>query len=398
MTTPKSDMIKKETRTSEFVNLYKSGDIRFITASTAFSWDKQEVTQLLQFRALVQKQLPKMPKEYIFRVVFSEAHRCLLCYNKSTLVGGLCYRPFYERSFFEIVFLAIHSDMQIKGFGSFLMDFSKEHFKTEVHRFNKADKDERFKNKIISLYNPSFSNIDADSDYTTPKDRQNSPPFYIMIYADCYAVGFFKKQGFSPEITFRHWIGYIKDYEGGTLMQCKVYYKINYVLKMEFIETGRRIIINKISKISQFNILRVPEQVDSIYNVPGFKEAKLTKEMLIVQNRYAYLKNIFFFVTSDLISDSHSWPFLEPVNKELVFDYYTIIKDPMDFKTLADNIQKNKYSKWQEYANDVLKIFSNCRIYNRPNTQYCKCADALEKRFRSKAEQVERALKSKGFL
>ena len=62
---------------------------------------------------------------------------------------------------------------------------------------------------------------------------------HFLTYADNYAVGYFKKQvtshiifslsslihsalqGFSKEITLDRavWAGYIKDYEGGTIMQ-----------------------------------------------------------------------------------------------------------------------------------------------------------------------------------
>ena len=50
---------------------------------------------------------------------------------------------------------------------------------------------------------------------------------YIYIYsrslsADNYAIGYFRKQGFSKSITIptSRWLGYIKDYDGGTLMEC----------------------------------------------------------------------------------------------------------------------------------------------------------------------------------
>jgi len=54
---------------------------------------------------------------------------------------------------------------------------------------------------------------------------------YFLTYADNYAVGYFRKQGFSKEISFdrERWVGYIKDYEGGTIMQCKMLPKVKYV-------------------------------------------------------------------------------------------------------------------------------------------------------------------------
>lgn len=41
---------------------------------------------------------------------------------------------------------------------------------------------------------------------------------HFLTYADNYAVGYFQKQGFTKEITLDKslWMGYIKDYEGGT--------------------------------------------------------------------------------------------------------------------------------------------------------------------------------------
>lgn len=54
---------------------------------------------------------------------------------------------------------------------------------------------------------------------------------HFLTYADNYAVGYFKKQGFTKEISLDRskWVGYIKDYEGGTIMQCTMLPKVRYV-------------------------------------------------------------------------------------------------------------------------------------------------------------------------
>lgn len=36
-----------------------------------------------------------------------------------------------------------------------------------------------------------------------------------------------------------------------------------------------------------------------------------------------------------------SWPFLKPVNKKQVKDYYTIIQRPMDLETVLKKVQGN---------------------------------------------------------
>ena len=54
---------------------------------------------------------------------------------------------------------------------------------------------------------------------------------YLMTYADNFAVGYFRRLGFSETITWprTHWDGYIKDYEGATLMGCPVLPELDYL-------------------------------------------------------------------------------------------------------------------------------------------------------------------------
>src|SRR5947208_16731687 len=61
--------------------------------------------------------------------------------------------------------------------------------------------------------------------------KGSSPITHFLTYADNYAIGYFKKQGFTKEITLERpvWMGYIKDYEGGTIMQCSMLEKVRYL-------------------------------------------------------------------------------------------------------------------------------------------------------------------------
>ena len=53
----------------------------------------------------------------------------------------------------------------------------------------------------------------------------------FVTYADNYAVGYFQKQGFTKVVTTarERWYGYIKDYDGGTLMECAIHSEVNYL-------------------------------------------------------------------------------------------------------------------------------------------------------------------------
>lgn len=54
--------------------------------------------------------------------------------------------------------------------------------------------------------------------------------YHFLTYADEYAIGYFKKQGFSEKIAIekKKYHGFIKDYEGATLMGCQLHPRLIY--------------------------------------------------------------------------------------------------------------------------------------------------------------------------
>ena len=88
--------------------------------------------------------------------------------------------------------------------------------------------------------------------------RTNYPlMMHFLTYADNYAVGYFKKQGFTKEITLPRsvWAGYIKDYEGGTIMECALLPKVNYVEIRDLVARQREAVMTKIREISKSHIV-----------------------------------------------------------------------------------------------------------------------------------------------
>ena len=70
---------------------------------------------LTGLKTLFQKQLPKMPREYIARLVYDSNSKALAIVKYGLkVVGGICYRPFPQRGFAEIVFFATASVDQVK--------------------------------------------------------------------------------------------------------------------------------------------------------------------------------------------------------------------------------------------------------------------------------------------
>lgn len=82
---------------------------------------------LITLKNIFSKQLPKMPKEYIVRLVLDRRHLTLALMKGSRIIGGVCYRPYFEQRFAEIAFLAISAHEQVRGFGTLLMNELKHH-------------------------------------------------------------------------------------------------------------------------------------------------------------------------------------------------------------------------------------------------------------------------------
>jgi len=80
-----------------------------------------------------------------------------------------------------------------------------------------------------------------------------------------------------------------------------------------------------------------------------------------------------------------AWPFKEPVDSRDVPDYYDIIKDPIDLKTMLRRVDSEQYYVTLEmFVADMKRMFSNARTYNSPDTIYYKCATRLENFFSTK--------------
>ncbi|PBK74524.1 Bromodomain-containing protein, partial [Armillaria solidipes] len=308
---------------------------------------------LTGLKTLFQKQLPKMPREYIARLVYDANSKALAIIKRGyKVVGGICYRPFPHRGFAEIVFFATASVDQVKGYGGMLMD----HFKAHVRK--------------------TYPNM-----------------MYFLTYADNYAVGYFEKQGFSKEITLDRsvWAGYIKDYEGGTIMQCTMLRKVDYLDKVSIITQQQEAVISKIREMSRSHIIHpgLPQfqaSTDEITvdpkDVPGLRECGWTPEMMMQPLRVTPRSADHGFMEQllrDLQDHGMAWPFQEPVKREDVPDYYDVITNPMDFKTMEHKLETHQYGSVDEFVADANSIWENCRAYNPPDSIYQKAAARLEK-------------------
>ncbi|NWU91531.1 KAT2A acetyltransferase, partial [Upupa epops] len=108
--------------------------------------NKKILMWLVGLQNVFSHQLPRMPKEYITRLVFDPKHKTLALIKDGRVIGGICFRMFPTQGFTEIVFCAVTSNEQVKvrewdprlsqGYGTHLMNHLKEyHIKHNILYF-----------------------------------------------------------------------------------------------------------------------------------------------------------------------------------------------------------------------------------------------------------------------
>ncbi|KAN0040955.1 hypothetical protein ACTFIV_003491 [Dictyostelium citrinum] len=300
---------------------------------------------LMNLKNVFSKQLPKMPREYIVRLMFDRFHHSLLIIKNNNVIGGICFRPFPQQGFIEIAFCAITSSEQVKGYGSFLMTHLKEH------------------NRKVGIY-------------------------HFLTFADNFAIEYFQKQGFTHEITLvkEKWKGFIQEYDGGSLMECVVHPNVTYLDIPTMVKAQRNALNEKIRTISTSHLVysglqcfnhgerRIP-----IEKIPGILEAGWVNNGLD-QQQINSLQQQLAVVLQSIKNHDDAWPFLQPVSIEEVPTYYTVVKDPVDLQMISDRLATgNYYITKNIFLADLKRMCNNCREFNGENSPYYDNADRLEK-------------------
>ena len=260
---------------------------------------------------------------------------------------------------------------------------------------------------------------------------------YFLTYADNNAIGYFKKQGFHKNIKMpkEKYKEYIKDYDGGTLMEAEIDAKIDYSNLSEILKQQKDCIVkysqkflnvkkkhtyqefeeelkkkgidinsiindekdidNNINIINNNNIIDLTNENNNTNNdieitrelfdcIPGLKDAGWTYEEYKFQcEREKQGENANFLtqcrnIINKLKSQEKSREFREPVDEKHAPGYSQKISEPMDLSTLEKELENGKYKNKSMFEKDLRKIFNNARIYNGPNTHYFKDANFLE--------------------
>ncbi|KAM7207383.1 histone acetyltransferase GCN5 [Naviculisporaceae sp. PSN 640] len=333
----------------------RNGEIEFRVVNNDGSTESTII--LTRLKDLFRKQIPLMDATYITRVVLDRTHLSLVIVKESKyrgedrqhVLGGVTWREFRDRKFAEIVFCAISSNLHGKGYGTHLMAHLKDYIRT------------------------------------------SGPVMHLLTYADTLAVGYFKKQGFSKDITLDPsvYMGYIKHYQGASLMHCPMLPRIRYLEEARMLHRQKEIVQAKIAPLSNSHVVHQPPAqwangvvtpIDPM-SIPAIRATGWSPEMenLSREPRHGPYFNDLRRFFSEIQDHKQAWPFLQPVNPNEVPGYDTVITEPMDLSTAESKLENDQYATPNDLVKDLKLMFNNCKVFNKKSTVYHKAAVALEK-------------------
>lgn len=99
-----------------------------------------------------------------------------------------------------------------------------------------------------------------------------------------------------------------------------------------------------------------------------------------MDRRKSQLKSDLLNIVSKVSDQQFAWCFRDPVNTNEVKDYLTMIKDPIDLRTMEKRIRKgDHYKNMSMLYVDMMKMANNCKVYNGEMSPYYEYAVSLEK-------------------
>ncbi|NXW10263.1 KAT2A acetyltransferase, partial [Fregetta grallaria] len=292
--------------------------------------NKKILMWLVGLQNVFSHQLPRMPKEYITRLVFDPKHKTLALIKDGRVIGGICFRMFPTQGFTEIVFCAVTSNEQVKVRAGRWVVGMALHGGGEERGGGQG-----------AAGGAGWSRCSWES------MGHPAVPAHLPASNPSFPLQIIKKLIERKQAQIR------KVYPGLTC----------------FKEGVRQI---------------------PIESVPGIRETgwkplgkEKGKELKDPDQLYNTLKNLL----AQIKTHPSAWPFMEPVKKSEAPDYYEIIRFPIDLKTMTERLKNRYYVTKKLFIADLQRIITNCREYNPPDSDYCKCANTLEKFFYFKLKE-----------
>lgn len=340
---------------------YPDAQIKLV--QNKFEAHSQILMHLVDGMHLFSFQLPNMGTAYIARLVFDVGAFSVLLLHNGRVAGGICSKFFIEQGFIEIVFCAVESRYQARGYGRVLMNHVKDYLQT------------------LEIYD-------------------------ILTCADNEAVTYFRKQGFNKhEIMMdpKRWVGCIKDYDGITLVHCHIRGDVDYRTLPDVYKKQWEILTERTGVAIQPPLQKlIPQfvpfpQSPTVVNVPipeilknyapigTTRQKKSQKQLTEEYNaRMSELREKLLFIFNELRKNQKFLQvFGTPVTEDLAPGYFETVKRPMDLSTIEKRLYRypDYYKRPEVFAADIKLMCDDCKLFNTPDTGYYKSAVDLMRKF-----------------
>lgn len=199
--------------------------------------------------------------------------------------------------------------------------------------------------------------------------------------------------------------GLIKDYDGGTMMECFIHPSIDYTRIPEMLQAQREFIMSRVRlRAKSHKVVYDPlprdfrpiiegasrgnEAAARAMAIPGVADAGWTMQDLLASTgsnkdndrQKNALKSDLLALVRKIEEQQFAWPFREPVDTQEVTDYLDVVTDPIDLQTIEKRIRKGEWYKSKKMLHaDLILMVNNCKLYNDPESTYYECAVNLEK-------------------
>lgn len=318
-------------------------------------YDPKLLLHLLMAKELFCTALPRMPRDYITRLVFNTNHEtaCLLQYphepNTSPLVAAICYRTFPDVHFIEIAFCAVSITRQYSGLGHCIMNYLKEHVKQR-----------------------GYTNI--------------------VTYADNAALEYFQKQGFSKNITMPEsvWHGRVKHYDQAIFVQCPLYKNVDYTKLMQYLRKQRELTLKRFGIVpSAFpealkgrDDITVEDlakhvvsfqQVMQLVNQSGKDAYSIISDNLSTKEEIRRCNSAALYAVIVEAGKAYALPFLQPPPAT---DWSPNIVHN-DLQIMADKCKTFFYRTRGIFAEHAKSLWQRCLTFNGENSDRTKLAYEL---------------------
>lgn len=193
---------------------------------------------------------------------------------------------------------------------------------------------------------------------------------YFLTYADNYAIGYFQKQGFSKTTSMpkERWVGYIKDYDGGTLMECYIHPGMDYLNVTKITAKQREYIYDRIKEKSNSKTVyeapsefKLGKRLHSLLETIGNETAGVPSgwnNMTLFKGRterdlnsnLSKLGSTLKIALDKLRLSQHAWPFLKgkSPNENQTLLGLDDSEDDIDIFTIAARLKLGDYYRSKE--------------------------------------------------